>query len=197
MTADAALLAAERRFRELRAEARAMDDDDDDRACNRLADKADAPLNVLIETSATTLAGAAAKMRAVLDPDNGTLTRELKCTEPILADVLKVVERLGKGTANPGTDPVVELGADFNAANLANQSALEREDDAQSNAAYEHLRDLEKRIRATRATSPAGAIIKLRVAQRFAEVDEDGDPTVGKMLASALADLDNLSGSAH
>lgn len=97
-----------------------------------------------------------------------------------------------RGTTSP--DPVVELGADFNAANLANQCALEREDDAQSDAAYKCLRDIEQRIMATRATSAAGAVIKLRVAQRFATVDEDGDPSVGKMLASASEDLERLAG---
>ena len=193
MTADTALLAAERRHCEGMAEAHVADSADD--VQERILVKVDAALDFMTETPATMLAGAAAKMRVVLDPDIGTLTRELDCTKPLLHDVLAVIERLGEGTANPGTDPVVELGADFNAADLANQSALEREDDAQSDAAYKHLRDIEKRIMATRATSPAGAIIKLRVAQRFADVDEDGDPTVGKMLASALADLERLAGN--
>ena len=94
--ADAALLATERRFQEACAEARvdSLNEDDDDDARDQIFDRSDVELDIMIKTPATTIAGAASKLRAVLDPVLGTMTRDLKSIEPMLQDVLAVVERL-------------------------------------------------------------------------------------------------------
>ena len=91
MTADAALLAAEREFRRWVAEAGTEEDDD---ARGRLLGKSSLQRDFMAETPATTLVGAAAKMRVLLDPDVGIESGAGGNDLPILRDVLALLERL-------------------------------------------------------------------------------------------------------
>ncbi len=96
-TPDAALLAAERQFHEALAEAELVDDDD---ARSRIMEKCNQAHAVMAKTPATTLAGAAAKMRVALDPEIGLPTSHNPDYLPMLQEALAVVERLaGRATS--------------------------------------------------------------------------------------------------
>ena len=92
---DTALLAAERRFHEMMAKVRTESDDDASDALNR---EAWAAVDRMAETPAKSLAGAAAKLRIVLD-EVGLPAGESYSDVPMLRDVLAVVERLAEAPA--------------------------------------------------------------------------------------------------
>ncbi len=83
-----ALLTAERRFHELLDQARQTTDS------APLVTDAWAEVDVMVGIPAKTLAGAAAKLRVVLDPEVGMVAGPSDCTMPMLIDILAVVERL-------------------------------------------------------------------------------------------------------
>ena len=88
---DAALIEAERQVRDLLTEANKVPSD------NNTADAAKQVWIVIDRMAATpakTLAGAACKLRIVLDPEIGLAAGESGKEIPMLLDVLEVVERL-------------------------------------------------------------------------------------------------------
>ncbi len=93
---DAVLIEAERRIRDLLTE-----------AANKVPGDNDAVKQVWVvidrmaATPAKTLAGAACKLRIVLDPEVGLAAGESGKEIPMLLDVLAVVERLTASTAPP------------------------------------------------------------------------------------------------
>ena len=91
MTADAALLAAKDAMQDLRARFNRSTDSDVREAI--LGDTY-ALLDRMVTMPATTLAGAAAKLRIVIEPEFGLPDVEHDTYLPMLRDVLAVVERL-------------------------------------------------------------------------------------------------------
>ncbi len=95
---DAALIEAERRIRDLLTEANKVPSD------NNTADAVKqvwVVIDRMAATPAKTLAGAACKLRIVLDPEVGLAAGESGKEIPMLLDVLAVVERLAASTAPP------------------------------------------------------------------------------------------------
>ena len=94
MSADAALLAAERQFFEAKADARKVSgivyDEDYIAVLSRAWDARDQ----MGKTPAVSAAGAAAKLRVLLDPELGIETGDNENDLPFLRDVLTVLERL-------------------------------------------------------------------------------------------------------
>ncbi len=92
---DAALIEAERQVRDLLTEANKVPSDND------AVEQVWVVIDRMVATPAKTLAGAACKLRIVLDPEVGLAAGESGKEIPMLLDVLAVIERLVASTAWP------------------------------------------------------------------------------------------------
>ncbi len=95
---DAALIEAERQVRDLLTEANKVPSDN---GATDAVKQVWVVIDRMAATPAKTLAGAACKLRIVLDPEVGLAAGESGKEIPMLLDVLAVIERLVASTALP------------------------------------------------------------------------------------------------
>jgi hypothetical protein len=203
---DAELIAAEKEIAALLATAKRQSDAGDDSAWAASLDEVFRLDGLVATTAAATLAGAAVKLRRMLDPNLGLANGEKDSDLPCLHQILAAIEReagqvqpapISVATAG-GTDPLIPLGAErvrlveqINAPGQVDDDAGE----AKNDKLYGRLCKVEDQIERLVPISGAGAAALVRFIQ-YRRVIFNWDERDDRIADNLIAGLEHLGETA-